>query len=397
VPAAVVDVVGLGGRDPVRWWTLSACLVGLAGADVVAGPAATVVPPLATPDTPWPLTPGRPIGGFDRPVLVTHAGDGSGRLFVVEQSGLIRVVVDGRVAATPFADLRRVLGAVGGEQGLLGLAFHPRFKENHRLFVAYTGPGGANTVAELRARADGSVVDDSPPRVLLAIPDFAPNHNGGHVVFGPDGRLWVGTGDGGGGGDPRRTAQDDTSLLGKMLRLDVDAPDPGRAVDVWGKGLRNPWRYAFDGQSGDLWIADVGQHEWEEIHLVTASSSTSPAPAPIRNFGWSTMEGRVCFREATCDTRGLEQPVFVYGHGRDGGCSITGGVVVGGRFVFADYCSGRVQAIRRVDGGTRVTTAWASGRRVSSFGLGGDGTVWLVDHAGEIVPLRPPPPTPAPR
>lgn len=358
-------------------------LVLLAGCARAAPP--TLPPPLATPDSPFTLAPGLPIAGFDRPVLVTHAGDGSGRLFVVEQTGRVRVVVDGKVQPTPFADLRRHLGATSGEQGLLGLAFHPGFKQNRRLFVGYTGAGGTNTVAELRARADGSVVDDTPPRVLVAIKDFAANHNGGHVVFGPDGRLWVGTGDGGGGGDPERTAQDDDSWLGKMLRVDVDGP-ANRAVTVWGKGLRNPWRYAFDGRTGDLWIADVGQHEWEEIHLVTAAATTTT----VKNFGWSTMEGRTCFREPDCDTRGLEWPVFVYGHGRDSGCSITGGVVVDGRFVFADYCSGRVQAIRRVDGGTRVTTAFASGRRVSSFGLGEDGTLWLVDHAGEIVPLRTP-------
>jgi len=346
-------------------------------------------PPLATPDTPWTLAPGRPGGGFERPVLVTHADDGSGRLFVVEQSGLVRVVRDGVVQPTPFADVRRHLGGRSGEQGLLGLAFHPRFRENRRLFAAWTGPRGENTVVELRARADGSAIDDTPPRVLLAIPDFAANHNGGHLIFGPDGRLWVGTGDGGGAGDPRRTAQDDTSLLGKMLRIDVDARAPARGVETWGRGLRNPWRYAFDPRSGDLWIADVGQHEWEEVDLIPAAS----AATTVKDFGWSTMEGRECFRAAGCDTRGLEWPVYVYGHGRDGGCSITGGVVVDGRFVFADYCTGRVQAIRRVDGGTRVTTAWESGRRVSSFGLGPDGTLWLVDHGGEIVPLRPSTPT----
>lgn len=365
-----------------------------AGAVLASPSLPSSPPPLASEEAPWPIVPGPAIAGFDRPVHVTHAADGSGRLFVVEQSGRIRVVVDGRVAPAPFANLRPHLGAVGGEQGLLGLAFHPRFKENRRLFVACTGAGGDNTVAELRTRADGSAVDDTPPRVLLAIKDFAANHNGGHVVFGPDGRLWVGTGDGGGAGDPHRTARDPRSRLGKMLRLDVDATDPAHAVSVWGRGLRNPWRYAFDPRNGDLWIADVGQHEWEEIHLVRAAVDVVGGI----DFGWSTMEGRVCFRDERCDTRGLDWPVFVYGHGRHNGCSITGGVVVDGRFLFADYCSGRVQAIRRVDGGTRVATAWESGRRVSSFGLGEDGTPWLVDHGGEIVPLRLPstsPVTPA--
>lgn len=355
---------------------------------------------------PWSMGPA--ISGFDRPVLVTHAGDGSGRSFVVEQGGLIRVVAGGVVAPKPFADLRAILSASGGEQGLLGLAFHPGFARNRRLFVAYTGPNGANTVAELRTDPAGATVVDVKPRVLLAIDDFAANHNGGHLLFGADGRLWVGTGDGGGGGDPKKTAQDDGSRLGKMLRIDVDAADPAAGVTVWGKGLRNPWRYAFDGASGDLWIADVGQNEWEEVNVVVGV--VSPVPSAVvaadtgghvekaptsggqpRNFGWSRMEGRVCYGADTCKTAGLILPVFVYPHDRKNGCSITGGVVVDGRFLFSDYCSGRVWAIRRSSGGTRVAVVLESDRRVSSFGVDEAGQVWLVDHGGAIVPIRPAP------
>ena len=353
---------------------------------------------------PWSM--GTAIAGFDRPVLVTHAGDGSGRTFVVEQGGLIRVVSGGVIGAKPFADLRALLGGSSGEQGLLGLAFHPAFATNRRLFVAYTGPRGANTVAELRTDAAGATVVDVKPRVLLAIEDFAANHNGGHLVFGADGKLWVGTGDGGGCGDPKKTAQDDGSRLGKMLRLDVDAANPASGVTVWGKGLRNPWRYAFDGASGDLWIADVGQNEWEEVNVVVGA--VSPVPSAVvaadsgahvekaptsggqpRNFGWSRMEGRACYGADTCKTAGLILPVFVYPHDRKNGCSISGGVVVDGRFLFSDYCSGRVWAIRRSDRGTRVAVVLESGRRVSSFGLDEAGQVWLVDHAGAIVPIRP--------
>jgi len=344
-------------------------------------------PPLAVADDrPRGITAGAVVNGFERPVHVTHAGDGSGRIFVVEQRGIVRVVRaagEGRFAIDqePFLDIRAYLGGAEGEQGLLGLAFHPRFKENGRLFIAYTGARRANTVAEL-------VVDEArakvvgPPKVLLAIDDFAGNHNGGHLVFAPSSTtLWIGTGDGGGAGDPRRTGQDDASLLGKMLLLDVDAP--GAKPIVWGKGLRNPWRYAFDTTTRALWIADVGQNAWEEVHVI----DDAPAKAPGLNFGWSTMEGRVCFRGA-CDEAGLELPVFVYGHDESGGCSITGGVVVEGRFVFGDYCSGRVWTLR-VDGrSTKAHVALASGRRVSSFGLDERGGMWLVDHGGAIVALR---------
>lgn len=356
------------------------------------GPAAPAGPvpgrwraPLATADTPFALVAGTPIAGFDRPVHVVDAG--GGRLLVVEQSGRIRAVdtslEGGVVAAAPFADLRRLITSTAGEQGLLGLALHPRFAENRRVFVAYTGVDGDNTVAELKARPDGRAIDDVTPRVLMAIDDFASNHNGGHVVFGPDGRLWVGTGDGGGGGDPKKTAHNRRSQLGKMWRIDVDAAAP--APVMWGLGLRNPWRYAFDAATGDLWIADVGQNAWEEVHVVPRATSVAEV-----DFGWSEMEGRSCFRTDDCDQTRFDWPAFVYGHGGDpdSGCSITGGVVVDGRFIFSDYCSGRVKALRRVDDGVRVTTVLDSGRRVSSFGLDSAGTVWLVDHGGAIVPLR---------
>ena len=343
-------------------------------------------------------------------MALTHAADGSGRIFVVEQTGLVRVVTGRTVSPTPFLDARRWLGAAAGEQGLLGLAFHPDFRRNRRLFIAYTDRQQRNTVAELVASKDGSVVDDQTPRVLLAIDDPASNHNGGHLLFGPGGKLWVGTGDGGGANDPWKTSQDPSSHLGKMLLLDVDAPGspgsplPEKAITRWARGLRNPWRYAFDATAGDLWIADVGQNAWEEVNVIPGDALRLDV-VDAYNFGWSTMEGFACFRGDGCQTTGLTLPVFTYGHGRSStkggtsgaefapkGCSVTGGVVVGGAFLFSDYCSGEIYAIRREGRRTWVqqvaTTPW----RISSFGVDEDGRAWVVGHAGGgqgvIAPLR---------
>lgn len=329
---------------------------------------------------------GVPIGGFSRPVFVTHAGDGSGRLFVVEQGGVVRVVVGGKVDAAPWLDVRPLIGANQGEQGLLGLAFHPAFKTNGRLFVAFTDKKQRDAVAEVRVETSGAKPSLSTLRVLFAIDDPAPNHNGGHLLFGPDGKLWVGTGDGGAANDRFRNAQNMASLLGKMLRVDVDAPDvAAQQPQIWARGLRNPWRYSFDGDNGDLWIADVGQNSWEEVNVVKAA-----AAADDLDFGWSKMEGRVCFVDG-CDAKGTVVPAIVYGHdfSKGGGCSVTGGVVSRGRFFFADYCSGEIWTARRdfTSDVVRTRSLGQSGRHVSSFGSDEHGGVWVVDHDGAIVPL----------
>jgi glucose/arabinose dehydrogenase len=339
-------------------------------------------PAPSAPVEPAPFQLAAPIGGFDRPLLVTHAGDGSGRLFVVEQTGLIKVVKEGRTEPTPFFDARSLLGSTTGEQGLLGLAFHQRFKDNRRLFIAYTDKQQNDAYAELRALPDGSRADPSSLRVLFAIDDFASNHNGGNVVFGPDGLLYLGTGDGGGAGDPKRTAQDEKSLLGKMLRLDVDKA--GAQPEIFAKGLRNPWRYSFDRQTGDLWIADVGQNKWEWVHQVPRAELK-----PGINFGWSIVEGSHCFRPADgCANQGLRMPVFEYAHGEDG-CSITGGFVyrgkaipaLAGAYVVGDYCSGRIW-LRKADG--KWVRVMESKATISSFGEDEDGELYVVDHKGEV-------------
>jgi glucose/arabinose dehydrogenase len=331
--------------------------------------------------------------GFSQPTFVTSAGDGSGRLFVVEKQGSIRVIANGAPLPDPFLDIRSLVGSSGTEQGLLGLAFHPHFAENGRFFVMYTAnnaPNGDNTIAEYHVSSDPNRADPNSGRVLLAIPDFAPNHNGGMLAFGPDGYLYAGTGDGGGAGDPQRNGQNLQALLGKLLRLDVDGGAPyaippdnpfaGRQdarPEIWAYGLRNPWRFSFDRATNDLWIADVGQNNWEEIDFQPAGSPGG------QNYGWSIMEGMHCFRPATnCDQTGLTPPVAEYGH--DLGCSITGGYVYRGQaspaltgvYLYGDYCSGRIWALYQTpDGAYHQAQLLQQNIQISSFG---------EDEAGEV-------------
>lgn len=340
------------------------------------------------------------VAGFDRPVGAAVANDGSGRVFVVEQGGTVRVLLGGKRVDAPWLDVRAWIGGNHGEQGLLGIAFHPRFKENGRVFLAFTDKQERNAVAEVRVVVAGGAPDLATRRSWLAIEDPAGNHNGGHVLFGPDGKLWVGTGDGGGGGDPWRNAQDRGSLLGKMLRIDVDGGDA--TPEVWGRGLRNPWRYDFDPKTGDLWVADVGQNAWEEVNVVVDA-----AARVHQDFGWSNLEGRECFRTKACTALGTVSPAIVYSHdfANGGGCSVSGGVVVDGRFVFSDYCTGVVSVARRSGERVSVGVVGQSGRHPSTFVRDEAGALWLVDHGGALVPvalvpLRPtppagPPPVPA--
>ena len=322
------------------------------------------------------------------------AGDGSGRLYVAEKGGTVRLVEGGAVAAAPFLDVRRLVRASGSEQGLLGLAFHPRYRQNGYLYVNYTDTAGHTAVVRYTARADRGGADPGSALPLLRVEQPAANHNGGHLLFGPDGYLYVGLGDGGGAGDTYRNAQNPQSLLGKMLRLDVDRTEGGKPYaipadnpfrdgpfrpEVWAVGLRNPWRYSFDRASGDLYIADVGQNAYEEVNVVPAGT------APGLNFGWPRMEATQCYPSGSaCDRQGLTLPATEYGRG--GNCSVTGGAVyrgtaqplLRGAYLFGDYCSGRIWSLHRdgSGGGTWVQTELLdSDAGVSSFG---------EDEAGEL-------------
>ena len=344
------------------------------------------------------------VTGLQKPVWLTHAGDGSGRMFVLEQEGRIRVVENGRLLPEPFLDIKERVGSRGSEQGLLGLAFHPRYSENGRFFVYYTANNsnnGDNTIAEFRVSGDRNRADAGSGAVLLAIPDFASNHNGGMLAFGPDGYLYAGTGDGGGAGDPQRNAENTTALLGKLLRLDVDNGTPygipaanplagqqGARPEIWAYGLRNPWRFSFDRYTGDLWIADVGQNAIEEINLQPAGSRGG------ENYGWSTLEGTRCFRpQSGCETNGRVPPVWEYNHDA-GDCSVTGGFVYRGEreaalwggYFLADYCSGRIWSLAQDSSG-----AWAGVEllrpdiRISSFGEDEAGELYVLGHGNGVV------------
>ena len=353
--------------------------------------------------------------GLQSPLYLTHAGDGSGQLFVVEQPGTIRVIVQGILQDKPFLDItNRVLS--GGERGLLGLAFHPNHRQNNRFFVNYTRRGdGATVLAEYR-RQGRSLQASTEERTLMVVPQPYANHNGGMVAFGPDGFLYIGLGDGGSGGDPQNRAQNPAELLGKILRIDVNGALPyaipsdnpfaraGGRSEIFASGVRNPWRFSFDRETGALWLADVGQNKWEEIDLVTRGG----------NYGWRIMEGRHCFLpgfhrflpEKDCQVEGLTMPIFEYGHDQ-GRCSVTGGYVYRGRnlpalqgsYLFGDFCSGELFAVSVGNGGaagSEPRVLRKSGMRISSFGEDEAGEVYVVDHRGSLFRIGPSPAAPGP-
>jgi glucose/arabinose dehydrogenase len=336
---------------------------------------------------------------FDRPTLLVVApGDARKRLFVLEQhTGAIRVIENGVVAPKSAGTIGPLSKA--NEEGLLGLAFHPQFAANGRLFVNYTAPDKATKIVEYKLVGDA--IDPASRRELASIEQPYSNHNGGNLLFGPDGKLYVGMGDGGSAGDPHGNGQNPNARLGKILRLDVDAEKP--ELERVHTGVRNPWRFAFD-TSGDLYIGDVGQDLWENVFVV-------PAGTAERNFGWNVVEGSHCFRADTCNKAAFTPPVVDYSH--DEGCSITGGFVyrgkalpaLVGRYFYADFCTSFIRSfVWTKDVSSPTSPGWArehydwksaldpTGKQltqISSFGLDADGELYIVELTGTIYRLSP--------
>jgi glucose/arabinose dehydrogenase len=330
-----------------------------------------------------PLSLRQVVTGLEAPVHATGAPGEPGRLYVVEQIGRIRVVEGNRVLPEPFLDL---VGSVayGGEQGLFSVAFHPEYETNRLFYVNFTDPQGDTRVKEYRA--DGARPVET--REVLYVPQPYANHNGGQLAFGPDGLLYVGMGDGGSGGDPENRAQDLSKRLGKLLRLDVDTR--GAEWEMVGLGLRNPWRFSFDRETGDLWIGDVGQNAVEEVDFVEADRV-----GQLHNFGWDVFEGTAPFEDKPLTPSGaVVEPITEYTH--DDGCSITGGFVyrgsavrrqAWGRYFYGDYCSGRIWSL--APEGRRVSRRGHPFEvpQLTSFAEDLDGELYLLSAGGMIYRL----------
>lgn len=327
--------------------------------------------------------------GLTRPVDLQSAYDGSGRLFIIEKYGVIRLFKDGLLIQEPFLNIDDRVNDRGNEMGLLGFAFHPNFEQNGYFYVNYTGEGGHTFIS--RFQASGDTADPNSETILLTVNQPYPNHNGGAVTFGPDGYLYLGLGDGGAGGDPLKNGQNTESLLGKILRIDVDQGDSYAVPadnpfgnEVWAYGLRNPWRISFDQVTGDLWIGDVGQNVWEEIDYLPAGS---PGGA---NFGWSIMEASYGYDGEA--QPGLLLPAAEYSH--DFGCSVTGGYVYRGAmpewngvYLYGDYCSGIIWGLINVNGQWQSQVLFEAGTTITSFGQDESGEVYLLSDTGNVFVL----------
>lgn len=351
----------------------------------------------AAPAPPPELAVERVVGGLDRPVSVKFR---KGRAYIVEQHGRVRVLENGKLRAEPFVDLsRRVTRFFGTtEQGLFDIAFHPEFEANGRFFVHYTDRSGDTVLSELKAEK-GKAFPGSE-KVLLTEDQPYSNHNGGQLEFGPDGMLFLGLGDGGSAGDPRGNAQDLGSRLGKLLRFDVSRPGLARPAagnpflkragarpEIWAWGLRNPWRFSFDGRT--LYIGDVGQNKWEEVDVEELGDGGG------KNYGWNILEGPECFESSDCERSGLTAPVHWYRLYENGECSVIGGHVyrgkalpeLAGHYFYADYCTGQVRSFVLEDGKAADLRSWSSLNpenrlleTVSSFGRDEEGEVYVVAY-----------------
>ncbi|MBI3344634.1 MAG: PQQ-dependent sugar dehydrogenase [Gammaproteobacteria bacterium] len=340
--------------------------------------------------------------GLKNPLYLTSPS-GDARLFIVEQAGRIRIVENGKLLSTPFLDIAGKIKS-GGEQGLLSVAFHPDYAKNGFLYVNYTDKNGDTHIERYHVASNPNRADPGSAKLLLKIEQPYANHNGGLNLFGPDGMLYIGMGDGGAAGDPHGNGQNLKTLLGKMLRIDVNKGDPyaipsdnsfvGRKdvrAEIWAYGLRNPWRYAFDRKENLLYIADVGQNKIEEINVV-------PAAQKGLNYGWNILEGSSCFSllfSPSCNKSGLVLPVLEYDHNQ--GCSVIGGFVYRGRaipelaghYVYSDYCAGFLKSFIYAGGKATEQRDWNAGEigNVLSFGEDAEGELYVMSDKGSVYRL----------
>lgn len=340
------------------------------------------------------------VSGLTKPLDMAALPDSAGRILVLEQPGTIRLVESGALMPDPFLDIRDRVGSQGNEQGLLGIALHPGFAQNGFFYVNYTDANGDTVIARFQlTKEDPNRVDPNSEKILLQVDQPYANHNGGSMAFGPDGYLYIGLGDGGNRGDPRGFGQSTDTLLGKLLRIDVNGGDPyaipsgsplsnGKA-EIWALGLRNPWRFSFDRLTGDLYIADVGQNAWEEINYLPAGS---PGGA---NFGWNYREGAHEYLGTAPSGATLIDPVAEYGHGE--GCSVTGGYVYRGEalpefrgiYLYSDFCSGKVWGLLKANGSWQSRVLFETGYNVSAFGEDRQGEIYIIDQgSGTLYQLR---------
>lgn len=320
--------------------------------------------------------------------------DGSGRLFIIEQPGRIRILQGDQLVDQPFLNITDRVRSSGNEQGLLGLAFHPQYAQNGRFFVNYTDSGGDNVISRFQVSGDANTADAASEVRLVTVSDPFANHNGGVLVFGPDGYLYAGMGDGGSAGDPFGNAQRTDVLLGKILRLDVDSAEPYAIPadnpfgnEIWAYGLRNPWRMSFDRLTGDLYIGDVGQGEWEEIDYLPAGTGAGT------NFGWDYREGAHDYEGG--GPTGMVDPISEYHHS-EGGCSVTGGYVYRGAmsewngiYLYGDYCTGFIWGLIQVNGGWQEQQLFDADFTITSFGQDDAGEVYALSDNGNIYRLSP--------
>jgi len=380
-------------------------------------PGETAAPTPTATDTPSPTATSPPpefavtvigldplVSGLTSPTYLTHAFDE--RLFVTEQGGTIRIIDDGRLLDEPFLDIINRVGSAAFEQGLLSVAFHSNYAESGQFYVNYTDRIGATIVSRFSVRSDDpNQADPESEEILLSVRQPFENHNGGQLQFGPDDMLYIGMGDGGSAGDPLNNGQDNSTLLGSLLRIDVSAEtgyqipfdnpfldDPAIPDEIWSIGLRNPWRFSFDRKYGDLYLSDVGQSLLEEVNYIPYPSAGG------QNFGWNIMEGANCFLNESCDASSLTIPAAQYSH-QEGGCSITGGYVYRGanfqdllgNYFYGDFCSGFIWSLLKDSAGEWASHLVAqSGFKISSFGEDAAGELYLADHAsGTVYQVRP--------